>query len=172
MKRNTILGYRMGRCTQGRDDFAKLTIQVYVLRQHDYAKELLGWLHNPEQMEFVRQSAHAIKHENGTTIGLKTDSRDTIDVEWQGYRYQDDSEARWIAPKLGHCYLDQPSLSLLKLLLPCFGNNGKDTQPEEFLAFLRSKGAVPIRFFNATSDFLPVENFDPAEYLNTETIHA
>jgi hypothetical protein len=167
-----ILGYRVGRTQPDRNGHHALTIQVYSFAQRDYVKEMTQWTHNAESCEYYRRMAHILKGAYGKPIGLDAESRDSVELAWLGYRYKDDSDARWIAPKIDTAYLDVHSISLLKMLLPAFNEAGKETQPEDFIAYLASKGAILVRYHNEASCFVPDTASDVAAYLETETIKA
>lgn len=168
-----IIGYRLGRSNAGnRTDCSMLTVQVYSFAQRDYVKEMAQWTHNAESCEYYRKMAHTLKQATGKPIGLDAESRDSVELCWQGYRYTADSDARWIAPKIDTAYLDTHSIALLKLLLPAFNEAGKEVQPADFVDYLASKGAILVRYHNEASCFIPDSSGDVSAHLETETIKA
>lgn len=168
-----IIGYRILRGKSGsRCDIPNISVEVYSFGQRDYVREMSECLSNAEMCDYYRRQAASLKAAYGKPIGLHADSRDSVELKWQGYRYTEDSPAYWIAPRIDSAMLDENSIALLKMLLPAFATAGKETQPADFLAYLASKGAILVRYHNEASCFVPDTASDVAAYLETETIKA
>ncbi len=179
MATKSVIGMRVIRSESNSHGFHStfLNVELIPLRWHDYTKEMLGWLHNESIHNSLREKALACKRATDQTSVLvhQDTGRNSVEVRWQGYKYRDDdeSQARWIAPRIDACYFDEASQKVLKKVAGTMAAlGGSEAQPADFIKALQVIGALLVRYNNEADGYLPLDEFDLEELCSAAKVRA
>ena len=167
-----VIGYSIGHQHRTRGySHEGLVITLYPLRWTNYTKQMQEWIHNSSHCEYLRSKAAECIRATGRPEGLVYQDGDhnRLEFYWLGYRYNADSPGEWIAGHLTECHFDNASQEVLKVVGKFLQERGKDTRPDEFIAFLQSKGSLAVHYNQEADCYLP-EDIDIELSLNADHV--